>query len=99
MDAGGPRREFFRLLASQASESSFFVGREGKKFFANNILSVQVRPTVILLYMLLQCMYAILFLPVEGRIQDSWCIRSNVGCTRWSRISVSLRSSIQLPVH
>ena len=42
VDVGGPRREFYRLLASQASDSDLFTGREGRKFFACNILSIQV---------------------------------------------------------
>ena len=32
IDSGGPRREFFRLLALKASEC-YFEGNEGAKFF------------------------------------------------------------------
>ena len=41
VDYGGPRREFFRLLALNAKEM-WFVGSSDKKFFANNVLGVQV---------------------------------------------------------
>lgn len=41
VDYGGPRREFFRLLALNAKER-WFVGSSDKKFFTNNVLGVQV---------------------------------------------------------
>ena len=41
IDRGGPRREFFRLLALKASEE-FFQGKPGSKFFANNVVALQV---------------------------------------------------------
>lgn len=43
VDAGGPRREFFRLLARQASHSSYFCGNTFEKFFACNVPAVRVR--------------------------------------------------------
>lgn len=42
VDVGGPWREFYRLLASQASDSDLFTGRDGRTFFACNILSIKV---------------------------------------------------------
>ena len=41
MDYGGPRREFFRLLASEAAES-FFIGNDFMKFFSMNATALQV---------------------------------------------------------
>ena len=41
MDLGGPRREFFRLLAIQASER-FFIGKEDQKFFCTDVKALQV---------------------------------------------------------
>ena len=41
IDHGGPRREFFRLLALKSSEE-FFQGRAGCKFFVNNVVALQV---------------------------------------------------------
>jgi len=40
VDLGGPWREFYRLLAS--SDSDLFTGRDGRKFFACNSLSIPV---------------------------------------------------------
>lgn len=43
VDQGGPKREFFRLLA-QAASKTFFKGSNSKtKFLDNNITAVQVR--------------------------------------------------------
>ena len=43
IDQGGPKREFFRLLAVVVSQT-YFIGRDECKpqFFTNNILAVQV---------------------------------------------------------
>ena len=41
IDHGGPRREFFRLLAKEASEH-YFHGAPGCKFFTNNVIALQV---------------------------------------------------------
>ena len=43
IDQGGPKREFFRLLAVAVSQT-YFIGRDECKprFFTNNILAVQV---------------------------------------------------------
>ena len=41
MDLGGPRREFFRLFASD-SRKYFFRGTEAKQFFSNNVSALQV---------------------------------------------------------
>ena len=41
IDHGGPRREFFRLLAKEASEH-YFQGAPGCKFFTNNVIALQV---------------------------------------------------------
>lgn len=41
MDLGGPRREFFRLFAIQASE--FFVEKEANKFFCTDVKAIQVQ--------------------------------------------------------
>ena len=42
IDAGGPRREFFRLLALEASESSYFCGQDDDKFFSCDVPAVRV---------------------------------------------------------
>ncbi len=42
IDTGGPRREFYRLLASHASRSNLFAGPDGKNLFSCNIIGVQV---------------------------------------------------------
>ena len=42
VDQGGPKREFFRLLAKEASET-YFKGNKRARFFANNTIAVQVR--------------------------------------------------------
>ena len=41
VDTGGPRREFFRLVALEAKEK-FFIGRSFQKFFLCDILAIQV---------------------------------------------------------
>lgn len=41
VDQGGPRREFFRLLAMNASEH-YFVGKKTNKFFVNNVTAFKV---------------------------------------------------------
>lgn len=41
IDEGGPKWEFFRLLAKDVS-ATYFVGEEHSKFFQNNILALQV---------------------------------------------------------
>lgn len=41
IDHGGPHREFFRLLAMEASEH-YFQGPPGCKFFTNNVVALQV---------------------------------------------------------
>ena len=41
LDYGGPRREFFRLLASDAAQS-LFVGNDGMKFFYLDPTALQV---------------------------------------------------------
>lgn len=38
---GGPRREFFRMLASETADS-FFCGNDIMKFFCMNATSLQV---------------------------------------------------------
>lgn len=40
IDSGGPRREFFRLLAVEGA-NRFFVGHRSK-FFASNVTAFQV---------------------------------------------------------
>lgn len=42
VDQGGPKREFFRLLA-QAASKTFFKGSNSKTKFLDNITAVQVR--------------------------------------------------------
>ena len=42
VDLGGPRREFFRLLACEAAESPYFCGGTLGKFFACNVPAVRV---------------------------------------------------------
>ena len=44
VDYGGPRREFFRLLALKAGDE-FFEGPPTKKFFALNVPAIQVSVT------------------------------------------------------
>ena len=44
VDYGGPRREFFRLLALKAGDV-FFEGTPTKKFFALNVPAIQVSVT------------------------------------------------------
>ncbi len=41
VDSGGPRREFFRLLASEAS-NTLFIGNVTAKFFVMNAQALQV---------------------------------------------------------
>ena len=41
IDYGGPRREFFRLLALNARDT-FFIGDSNRKFFDTNVSAVQV---------------------------------------------------------
>ena len=41
VDYGGPRREFFRLLAS-AAQQTFLVGSHDYKFFGSNVSAIQV---------------------------------------------------------
>jgi hypothetical protein len=41
IDHGGPRRELFRLLALEAS-NQYFIGKEGSKFFCNDVTALQV---------------------------------------------------------
>lgn len=41
VDNGGPRREFLRMLASEASEL-FFIGSDNVKFFSMNATALQV---------------------------------------------------------
>ena len=41
MDYGGPRREFFRLLGTEA-QRTFFVGSHDYKFFDSNVSAIQV---------------------------------------------------------
>ena len=41
VDLGGPRREFFRLLACEAAESPYFCGGILGKFFACNVPAVK----------------------------------------------------------
>ena len=41
VDYGGPRREFFRILASDAAKS-FFVGNDFMKFFSMDATAFQV---------------------------------------------------------
>ena len=41
MDSGGPRREFFRLLAAEGA-NWLFVGRHSRKFFGSNVTAIQV---------------------------------------------------------
>lgn len=48
VDQGGPRREFFRLLAHEISKT-YFSG-DGAKYFVNNISAIQVRSTIIAYY-------------------------------------------------
>ena len=42
IDNGGPRREFFRLFALEASKVYFHGGDNEAKFMINNITAVQV---------------------------------------------------------
>ena len=42
IDYGGPRREFFRLLALTAKET-LFIGTGDQKFFNTNVSAIQVR--------------------------------------------------------
>ena len=41
MDSGGPRREFFRLLAVEGA-NNLFVGHQSMKFFDNNVTAIQI---------------------------------------------------------
>lgn len=41
VDYGGPRREFFRLLGTEA-QRTFFVGSHAYKFFDSNVSAIQV---------------------------------------------------------
>lgn len=41
MDQGGPKREFFRILACEAAEE-YMVGAESFKFITSNISALQV---------------------------------------------------------
>ena len=43
IDDGGPRLEFFRLLADAAAQNYFKGVRGGHRFFDTNITAVQVR--------------------------------------------------------
>ena len=51
MDQGGPRREFFRLLAQKAKES-FFIG-ETSNFLLPNVPAVQVLRSIFELHLIL----------------------------------------------
>ena len=42
VDHGGPRREFFRLFANEASRAYFRGASEKCRFFDNNVVAVQV---------------------------------------------------------
>ena len=46
VDSGGPKREFFRLLAED-SKGYFFFGSASKKFFFADVSAVQVRHVVL----------------------------------------------------
>ena len=46
VDHGGPRREFFRLLAINAKER-MFMGPPTRKFFATDVAAIQVNLTVL----------------------------------------------------
>ena len=49
VDAGGPRREFFRLLAFEAAYStSYFCGDDDHTLFACNVPAVRVRYNIII---------------------------------------------------
>ena len=49
IDEGGPKWEFFRLLAKEVSATRFF-GEEHSKFFQNDILALQVCFTTVCLF-------------------------------------------------
>jgi hypothetical protein len=42
VDHGGPKREFFRLFAKEASQTYFKGASEKCRFFVNNVTAVQV---------------------------------------------------------
>jgi hypothetical protein len=42
VDLGGPRREFFRLLVFETS-TTYFIGKEGHKFFLTDMKALQDR--------------------------------------------------------
>ena len=42
VDHGGPKREFFRLFAKEASQTYFKGSSEKCRFFVNNVTAVQV---------------------------------------------------------
>ena len=72
IDCGGPRREFFRLLALKSSEG-FFQGRSGCKVFVNNVVALQVCR--------LDCMFAFVHThSVVKRLLPSWSVCCNVCC-------------------
>ena len=43
IDSGGPRREFFRILAREAARM-YMKGHDGAKYMDANVTALQVRP-------------------------------------------------------
>jgi hypothetical protein len=52
VDLGGPRREFFRLLVFETS-TTYFIGKEGHKFFLTDMKALQVFNTIFKLYLII----------------------------------------------
>ena len=55
IDYGGPRREFFRLLALNAKDT-LFMGASDRKFFGNNVSATQVTNLVLLVCSIINIM-------------------------------------------
>ena len=49
VDHGGPKREFFRLFAKEASQTYLKGANENCRFFDNNVTAVQVKITTFVL--------------------------------------------------
>lgn len=54
MDYGGPKREFFRLFAIEASDV-YFQGKPNYKFFINKVTALQVCLLVFFFFFLFYC--------------------------------------------